>query len=79
MNGEVIVMIIFAIGILVALALSLLALVLRQVKEGDITWWVPSGAARQSRDRSRDGSQDGSRPPAPDAGAGVNGARERSR
>ncbi|GIH63209.1 hypothetical protein Msi02_40260 [Microbispora siamensis] len=53
MNAEVWVMVIFAIGILVALAVSLLTLVLRQVKDGDISWWSPPGARAVPRDEPR--------------------------
>ncbi|GGO08860.1 hypothetical protein GCM10010116_18030 [Microbispora rosea subsp. aerata] len=54
MHGEVWVMVIFAIGILVGLAVSLLTLVLRQVREGDIRWWVPPGARAPRNEEPRE-------------------------
>lgn len=85
MDGGVWVMVIFAIGILVALAVSLLTLVLRQVKDGDILWWTPPGAGRPSGEwppPSEAADQvRASREPRPEAAdeARANGARGRSR
>ena len=61
MKAEVVVMIIFAVGILVALAVSLLTIVLRQVREGDITWWSPTGRRRPPEEERRSTSE-GPRP-----------------
>ncbi len=85
MDGEVWVMVIFAIGILVALAVSLLTLVLRQVKDGDITWLSSPGAGRPSGEwpPSSEAADQvrASREPRPEPADEVrtNGARGRSR
>ncbi len=56
MDGGLFVMVVFALGILVALAVSLLTIVLRQVREGDITWLTPRTArvtSREAQDEAR--------------------------
>ncbi len=79
MNAEVWVMVIFAIGILVALAVSLLTLVLRQVKDGDITWWSPPGTRATPREEPRQAEQPAERTAERADEVRASGARGRSR